>query len=189
MNIITRTLKHFHLVNRHRWYVFTYSIKAGIPFRGLIHDLSKYSPTEFCESVKYFHGDRSPNHYAKVDKGYSNAWLHHKGRNKHHFEYWEDVVKGEKVGCFMPYKYAVESVCDKLAACRAYNGKNFNNDQPLEYWNRVEKNGAVVIHPGIVEFYETVLTKISKDGIDSAIKPKYLKETYNKIKKKYNIKK
>lgn len=183
MNIFVKFCKHFHLVNKHRWYVFLYSIKAGIPFRGLVHDLSKYSPTEFFESVKYFNGSRSPIHYAKIDKGYSDAWLHHKGRNKHHFEYWEDINKDGRYGAFIPYKFIVECICDKLAACRVYNGKNFNKKQPLEYWNEVDKKGSIKIHPGIAEFTELVLIKISIDGINNTLNSKYLKNTYNKVSK------
>ena len=186
MNLLVKTFKHFHLVNKHRWFVFVYSVKAGIPFRGLVHDLSKYSPTEFFESAKYFNGKRSPIYYAKIDKGYSKAWLHHKGRNKHHFEYWEDVNKNGRYAPFMPYKYVVECICDKLAAVRVYKGKNFDIKQPLEYWNNVDKKNAIVKHPGVSEFVEQVLTKISKDGINSTLKSKHLKEMYNKIKKKYD---
>lgn len=185
MNLLINVFKHFHLINKHRWYVFLYSIKAGIPFRGFIHDLSKYSPIEFFESVKYYNGSRSPIHYAKLEKGYSEAWLHHKGRNKHHFEYWEDVNKNGRFGAFIPYKYAVECICDKLSAGRVYNGKKFNLDQPLEYWNRVDKKSVIQIHPGIAEFIETILSEISDHGINDILNSKHLKEVYNKIKKKY----
>ena len=185
MNIITKTLKHFHTVNKHRWYVFKYSIKAGIPFRGLIHDLSKYSPTEFWESVKYFDGHRSPIHFAKLDKGYSKAWLHHKGRNKHHFEYWEDIKLDGRFAAFIPYKYVVECICDKLSASKVYKGKDYTDAYPLEYWNKIDKKIGLIIHPGIIEFMDKVLTKISKEGIDKGLKPKYLKKIYNDTKKKY----
>lgn len=185
MNIFVKVFKHFNLVNKHRYYVFRYSIKAGIPVRGLLHDLSKYSPTEFFESVKYFDGHKSPIIFAKMEKGYSKAWLHHKGRNKHHLEYWEDVFKGEKIAAFIPYKYIVECICDKLAATKAYNGKNFNQKQALEYWEKVDKNNPIKVHPGIVEFIDTVLTEVADNGIDETLKPKYLKKTYKSIENKY----
>lgn len=184
MNIVSKTIKHFHTVNKHRWYVFTYSIKAGIPIRGLLHDLSKYSPTEFFESAKYFNGGRSPIHYAKLDKGYSEAWLHHKGRNKHHLEYWEDIGKDGRYGSYMPYKYVVECICDKLASCKAYN-KDFNTNQPLEYWNKVDKDGPIVIHPATKEFIDIILNDISKNGIDTILTPSNLKKVYNEINIKY----
>ena len=50
--MIKKAIKHFNLITKHRWIVFKLCVKAGIPFRGLLHDLSKYSPTEFIESVK-----------------------------------------------------------------------------------------------------------------------------------------
>ena len=86
MNII----KHFITITKHKWLVLILCIKAGIPWRGIVHDLSKYSPTEFIESVKYYQGDHSPITECKKENGYSKAWLHHKGRNKHHYEYWYD---------------------------------------------------------------------------------------------------
>ena len=88
--MIKNLVLHFNLVNKHRFKVFKLCCKAGIPFRGLLHDLSKYSPTEFFESVKYYEGSYSPITNCKKENGYSKAWLHHKGRNKHHYEYWYD---------------------------------------------------------------------------------------------------
>lgn len=177
-------LKHFHLVNKHRWYVFKVAVKAGIPIRGLLHDLSKYSFVEFFESIKYYDGHKSPIVGAKIDKGYSKAWLHHKGRNKHHLEYWEDVTKNGRYGIFLPYKYMIEALCDKIGAGMAYNRKNFNFNQPYEYWTNIEKNLSIEKHPGTIEFFDTMLERFSKEGFN-VIKPKILKETYNNIYDKY----
>ena len=78
-------LKHFITVTRHRHKVFVHCVKVGIPLQGLLHDLSKYSLTEFVPGAKYYRGNRSPNEAEREDIGYSKAWMHHKGRNKHHF--------------------------------------------------------------------------------------------------------
>ena len=186
MNLFVNFVKHFYLVNKHRWYVFIYSIKAGIPIRGFLHDLSKYSPIEFFESVKYFDGHQSPTYLAQKDKGYSKAWLHHKGRNKHHLEYWEDKTHNSKYcAAFIPYKYLVESLCDRISAGKTYKGKEFNNKQPLKYWNNVERNNEIEKHPGVVEFFDVVLEKMSMDGINETLKPKYLKKIYKEIYNKY----
>ena len=187
MNIIAKTFKHFHTVNKHRWYVFRYSVKAGIPIRGLLHDLSKYSFVEFFESVKYFDGHESPTHLAKIDKGYTKAWLHHKGRNKHHLEYWEDRTTNfsKYSAALIPYKYLVESLCDRIAAGKTYKGKSFNHTQPLKYWNNIERNNKVEKHPGVVEFFDTTLKKMSDEGINETLKPKYLKKVYKDIYDKY----
>lgn len=185
LNLVEKVIKHTILVTKHRWVVFKLAVKAGIPWRGFVHDLSKFSPTEFIESVKYYNGKRSPIHVCRENNGYSNAWLHHKGRNKHHFEYWVDISKTEQIGVFLPYKYIVEAVCDKLSAGIVYNGKDWKKEEPLRYWTEIEKKAPVVKHPGTIEFMDTVLKKVSDEGIDAAINRKYLKSTYNKIKEKY----
>lgn len=189
MNILQKTIKHLKLVSKHKWIVFKLSIKAGIPFRGVMHDLSKFTPVEFFESVKYYDGKKSPLHVAREDIGYSKAWLHHKSRNKHHFEYWEDISKKERIGVYPPYKYLVEAVCDKLSAGIVYEGESWTKEQPYKYWIDKEKPTPIARHPGTIEFIETVFKKIAEDGIDETINPKYLKNLYEEISKKYNIKK
>lgn len=187
MNYLTKVLKHTMLVSKHRWYVFKLSIKAGIPWRGFTHDLSKFSFTEFWESVKYYNGSRSPISVSREQNGYSKAWLHHMHHNKHHFEYWEDISKTERIGVFMPYKYIVEAVCDKIAAGLVYSGKKWTQKEPYDYWINIEKKEPVTRHPGSVEFMDKVLKKIYDEGLDSAINKKYLKNTYIEILKKYKV--
>lgn len=152
-------------------------MKSGIPFRGLIHDLSKYSPTEFIESVKYFSGDKSPISNCKKENGYSKAWLHHKGRNKHHHEYWYDYATPEKT-VIMPYKYTVEMICDTLAAGMTYQGKKWTNDYQLRYY--LEDRKRKHIHPKIDSILLEVYEEISKKGIDEVLCKKKLKIIYEK---------
>ena len=172
---IENFFKHLHTVNKHRLYVFKLSIKAGIPVRGLLHDLSKYSPTEFWEGVKYYNGKRSPISVCKQENGYSEAWLHHKGRNKHHFEYWIDLTTENKTP-MIPYKYAVEMVCDTLAASLVYNGKEWKRDTPLNYFNK--RKDKEYINLGIQKFLLTVYEQIANDGIDKVVTSHNLKKIY-----------
>ena len=108
--------------------------KCGLYKQGLLHDLSKYSPTELKTGAKYWVGTRSPNSIERETIGYSTAWLHHKGRNKHHPEYWYDPMSRNPMPV-IPYKYIVEMICDNLAAGIVYNGKRWRNDTQLKYWN------------------------------------------------------
>ena len=126
--------KHWNKIRTHRKWVRHYCWGMGLYWQGLTHDLSKYSPTEFMESVRFYQGTSSPIDAAKRAKGYSDAWFHHKGRNKHHYEYWMDNfdLGGENI--VMPYKYFAEMVCDYLAAGRAYMGKNFSYTAEYEWW-------------------------------------------------------
>lgn len=175
---IKNIIGHFKTVTKHKWEVFKLSCKAGIPIRGLLHDLSKYSYTEFSESVKYYQGGkRSPIPVAREEKGYSEAWLHHKGRNKHHFEYWYDTDTKEPP--VMPFKYSVEMICDKLAAGITYQGKNWKKEFELEYWSTKEKD-RIVVNEKMREFTTEVFTEVSKNGIDKTINKKNLKRIYDK---------
>ena len=168
---------HFNTINKHRWIVFKLSVRAGIPLRGLLHDLSKYSPTEFIESAKYYQGGkRSPIPAVRDDKGYSIAWLHHKGRNKHHFEYWYDAKQIETP--VIPRKYAFEAICDMLAAGIVYAGKDWTKEFELEYWNRAKDE--VQTNEKMKNFCREVFEQISKDGINKVITRKNLNELYNK---------
>ena len=168
---------HLKLITYHRWLVFKLCCKVGEPWRGFTHDLSKYSPTEFFESVKYYTGTHSPISEAKKDKGYSTAWLHHKGRNKHHSEYWLDDGAPDKTPV-MPYKYAVEMVCDKLAAGMAYMKKDFTNEYELEYWTKEREK--VRINKKTEDFVTSVLTEVAENGINKTLTRTNMKDLYKK---------
>ena len=176
-NIITRTIKHFNLITRHRWIVFKLCCKAGIPLQGLVHDLSKFSPVEFWQSVEFYNGNMSPLLLAKRKYGYSKAWLHHKGRNKHHPEYWYDP-RSRNPMVLVPYKYTVEMICDNLAAGIIYNGKRWTKDTQLKYWNQRKENVPLNEKNKLV--LTDIFTQISINGIDAVITKKNLKKSYNK---------
>ncbi len=131
-------IKHFRVITKHRHRVIIHCAKAGIFWQGLFHDLSKYSPTEFIPGARYVTGTRSPNESERELFGYSKAWLHHKGRNRHHFEYWTDYNPKTKVmePVNMPDRYIIEMFCDRVAASKIYQGKNYTDKHPLEYFMR-----------------------------------------------------
>lgn len=173
---------HLHTVNLHRFKVFILCCKAGIPRQGFVHDLSKYSPVEFFEGVKYYtKGKYSPIINAKKDKGYSRAWLHHKGRNKHHHEYWFDYAAPLKAPV-IPYKYAVEMICDMIAASKTYQGKKYTNISAYYYWNKTRD--AAMVNRKIQGFITEVLEYLGANGEKETINPKYLKSVYEKHTKK-----
>lgn len=168
---------HLSLVLRHKWRVFINCCKCGIPFRGIVHDLSKFTPVEFFESVKYFQGNRSPIGACRRATGKSLAWLHHKGRNKHHMEYWLDGECAEHP--LMPYKYAVECMCDKLAATRTYAGKNYSRDLPLMHWRKY--GSKVGCNPRTMKFAEQVFLDVEAHGEKYVVNKRYMKKTFADI--------
>lgn len=168
---------HLNTVNKHRFLVFKYCVKAGIPFRGLVHDLSKYSLLEFLEGVKYYNGNFSPISTCKKVNGYSKAWLHHKGRNKHHFEYWYDFNSPLKTPV-IPYKYVVELICDNIAASKTYLKDKWNLNSQLNYF--LNRKDLKYINPKIKDMLINVYSDMIDIGIDGVLNKKYLKYMYKK---------
>lgn len=155
---------HLRTINRHRHKVIAHCAKAGILWQGLRHDLSKYSPTEFLPGVKYFQGTRSPNEAERELNGYSLAWMHHKGRNRHHYEYWTDMNRETK--CYepvpMPRRYFVEMVIDRRAACMTYQGKAYRDDSALQYFERSREKD--LMHPETSRQLRFILGMLAEKG-------------------------
>ena len=127
---------HFETITRHKLLVMKYCFACGLYEQGLAHDLSKYSPTEFIPGCIYYQGDHSPNEAEREARGYTSAWLHHKGRNKHHLEYWIDysTTKAGLTGMKIPLRYVCEMVCDRVAASQIYLGSKYTDASPWEYY-------------------------------------------------------
>lgn len=166
---MNKLIGHFRTITKHRHAVIRNCRRAGILWQGLRHDLSKYSPTEFIPGVKYYVGTRSPNELERMDKGYSAAWLHHKGRNRHHFEYWSDYNPVERrVGPVkMPLRYVIEMVCDRMAASKIYLGDKYTDASALEYF--VHGKSHRVIHPETSDLCERLLTMLADEGEEKTL--------------------
>ena len=149
--------------------------RVGLYWQGLTHDLSKYSPTEFFRGVHYFQGTRSPNTAEREEKGYSEAWMHHKGRNKHHYEYWTDLNRETRryESVPMPRKYLVEMVMDRRAACIVYQGKDYQPGSALTYLEKsIERN---LMHPETQRQLIYILTMLRDEGEEKTFR--YLKNS------------
>ena len=182
--MLIKCIKHINLVMHHKWLVFKLCCKVGLPWRGFMHDWSKFSPTEFWESVKYFDGHKSPITVCKKDKGYSEAWLHHKGRNKHHYEYWIDysVDPGEGIiGLKMPLQYVVEMFMDRIAASKTYQGDAYRDNHPLEYYEKGAGRLGKMIHPDTAGLLHELLKMLAEEGEEKTFR--YIKRVLLKQKK------
>lgn len=170
--------KHFKTITYHRFLVMQGCFKIGLYWQGLLHDLSKYSPEEFWIGAKYYQGNRSPNNAERETIGYSSAWLHHKGRNKHHYEYWIDYSSKSAAGGFipvaMPDKYIAEMLIDRIAACKVYNGDDYTDKSPLEYYHMGKEPAP--LHEYTRTHLERLLNMLAVKGE---------KETYIFIKKEF----
>lgn len=180
---------HWGTIRAHRKWVRKYCTLAGIRWRGIKHDLSKYSPTEFIESARYWTGSSSPINECKKDNGWSRAWLHHKGRNSHHYEYWMDNFDKGGEPILMPQDDFTEQVCDFLGAARVYNGDNFTFANEYLWW--LAKRDKCKMHPAnkamltrIFNFFKEIeneakSTETADATVNALIKKGYIREVYN----------
>lgn len=180
--LLQNAVKHFQTVQRHRHRVFLHCKKAGIPWQGLFHDLSKFSPEEFIPGVLYYQGVRSPNERERECKRFSKAWMHHKGRNKHHFEYWTDYspVTRSLEAVEMPFLYVVEMFCDRVAASKVYRKDAYRDEDPLNYFLSGRKNRF--IHPKTSGELEGMLRMLAEQGEDATFA--YIRKRVRKYRKR-----
>ncbi len=172
---------HLSTILHHKKQVRGLCFRAGLYKQGIMHDWSKYNPVEFFVGVKYYQGGkRSPNFGEKEDYGYSSAWLHHKGRNKHHFEYWIDYsIKPQDglQGMPMPERYIIEMFCDRVAASKNYNRDSYNDSFPLAYYTKNKDH--YVLHPHTRKLIEKLLNMLAEKGEE---------ETFNYIRREIDWK-
>ncbi len=156
--------QHLKTITRHRHLVMLGCFRVGLIRQGLAHDLSKYSPTELSIGARFFQGNRSPNAAEREEKGYSEAWMHHKGRNRHHYEYWTDMsrVTRNYESVPMPRKYLVEMVMDRRAACMVYQGKAYTDGSALEYFDGSREK--MLMHPQTRQELSYILTMLRDRG-------------------------
>ena len=162
--LIKNIFGHLKTVLTHKYWVFYYSCKLGIPWRGFVHDLSKFSPIEFWEGVKYYQdGKDSPINACKAVKGYSLAWQHHRGRNPHHYEYWIHKVDEGGVAINMPVQYKLEMFADYLAAGKVYMGNKFSYESEYDWLkNKLEKNPKM--HANVRCFLDVAMRMLCIDS-------------------------
>lgn len=181
-----RALGHLKTVLTHKYFVGKYCFMCGLYWQGIIHDLSKFSPTEFIESCRYYTGGHSPIDNCKAVNGYSYCWFHHRGRNYHHWEMWVDNFEKGITTHKMPFKYALEMMCDFIAAGRAYNKKNFTMDNEYEWW--LKKRQVVLMNKYTMAFIDVMFVAMKRNGIESIFRNRvyinWLKELYEQYPEK-----
>jgi len=167
MNGWQRFWGHLGTITRHRHRVIAHCAKAGILWQGLFHDLSKYTLAEFLPGVRYFDGTHSPTEDERRTQGYSHAWMQHKGRNRHHWEYWTDYSMEAKayIAMPMPRRYLAEMLCDRIAASKIYKGAAYHDGCPLEYLMSGKLRDHM--HPQTRALLERFLTQLRDEGEES----------------------
>lgn len=184
-----KAMEHLKTITHHRYLVRQHCFRVGLYWQGLTHDLSKFSPTEFLVGAKYFQGDRSPNNAEREDKGYSSSWLHHKGRNKHHFEYWIDYSRGQERllgGMKMPVRFVAEMFMDRIAACKTYQKDKYTDASPWKY-HLQSRLVHEIMHKDSLRLLDHFLKMLAECGEDVtfAYVKKYLKHERKRARKQF----
>ncbi len=172
--------QHFKTITHHKYLVAKGCFCVGLYWQGITHDLSKYSPAEFLVGIRYYQGTRSPNAAERDEKGYSSAWLHHKGRNKHHWEYWVDFLRDGIRPVPMPDRYIAEMIMDRIAASKVYKGDRYTDEEPLRYFLAADCNRE--LHPYTKENLSHMLHMLAEKGEDETMR--YIREEFLKKGKK-----
>ena len=168
MTKISNFFGHLSTVNRHRAIVCRLCFKLGLYKQGLTHDLSKYSPVEFGPGVKYFQGNRSPIDAERKEKGYSLGWLHHKGVNRHHRQFWVIMKDRKMYSLEMPVNYVKEMCCDRIAACMVYQKDKYHPSSALEFLEQSEEKD--LMNPNTYLLLKQYLTIVAENDLDTAMK-------------------
>lgn len=155
---------HLHTINVHKVLVMRLCFRCGLYRQGILHDLSKYSPLELKTGFRYYQGNRSPIDAQKEQEGYSFSWLHHKGRNSHHWEYWLDNGPQGVHPVKMERRYVAEMFCDRVAASMVYQKDKYTDRSALEYY-RAGKD-RIMIHPETARDLEYLLEYLADNGLD-----------------------
>jgi len=126
-------LRYLRYLIRHKWFVFLECVRVGLWWRGLIHDWSKFLPSEFLPYANHFGngiqaGRDKTGYYKPTDTGdpaFDFAWFLHQKRNCHHWQWWvfPEDESGVKV-LPMSEKSRLEMLCDWRGAGRAQGTPN-----------------------------------------------------------------
>ena len=149
-------------VLRHKYFVFLECVRLGIPFLGILHDWSKFSPSEWFPYVhSFFNPDGSSRDHrddsgrldpSSISREFDFAWLHHIHSNPHHWNHWSLVrEQDENKVLRMPDKYAREMLADWRGAGMAKWGE----DNTLVWYARNE--AGIKLHPGARAWIEKEL--------------------------------
>lgn len=131
---------------RHKWFVFLEYRRAGMPWRGIVHDWDKLLPGTFLAYTRHFYTDgyiRGRPHVPGADPAFDQAWLSHQKRSKHHWEYWVLILtQGQTVALPIPPRHRIAMLCDWRGAGRGYD----NGNPDTRAWYK-ENRDEIELHP------------------------------------------
>lgn len=154
-------LRYLRYVLAHKWWVLVAGMRTKAPmWRLLIHDWSKFLPSEFGPYAVYFYGgDDGPMRSPQSADRFEVAWLKHVHRNDHHWQHWVTTrPDGTASAAVMPRAAVLEMLADWLGAGRAQTGKWDATEWYLRNRNQMR------LHPFTRVIVESVLLRLEESG-------------------------
>lgn len=167
---VKKAVGHMKTILHHKKLVAEGCFQVGLYRQGVLHDMSKFQPEELLNGFRFYQGGlQSPNNGERVVKGHSDAWIHHKGRNRHHYEYWTDYnIEAAKRGDYpiqpvqMPRRYVAEMLMDRIAASKTYMKDKYSDVEPLRYFQKGK--AGHLMHPVTADELEFMLRLLARKG-------------------------
>jgi hypothetical protein len=168
-NTKNKHLRYLAYMLLHKWFVFLECKKQGIIWRGIVHDLSKFRPSEWIPYCNYFYGNLPSrkdftitewweyNGLTKeeVKPMYDKAWLYHQHRNPHHWQYWllmkDNPDQQKPIPLPMPDVFMKEMLADWRGAGKAIHDYDDTKDFYLK--NRE----WMILHENVKDYIEMEL--------------------------------
>ena len=165
---------YFCYVFRHKVAVFKECWKLGLFWRGITHDLSKFSPAEFGAYARHFYdekGAKKPFDHQQ-DTSFDYALNDHLRRESHHWQHWillhdDGVTKALPI----PEKDRLEMLADWLS---------FGGYGRLKEWYQRNK-GKMILHPETRAWIEVQL------GLEEEGSGRYQRPVKNRYKRTFRI--
>jgi len=151
-------IKYFLTITKHKYYVGVECLRRGLYFQAILHDMSKFSLSEFIISSRYWGGNSRQREESESE--YKFAWLHHIHQNKHHWEHWVITEDGKPKALKMPQKYVLEMLCDWIGAGKAYKNEEWTPREPLDFYRNGEGE-KMVLHQDTRRHFEFLLKELA----------------------------
>lgn len=130
--------KYFIYLLRHKWFVFVGCVSFGLIWRGITHDLDKFSPRSFFAYARYYPinddiGYLKLHNIKNLDL--EAAWFKHTRKSDHHWQHWTIHTEDYKELFTMSPNSIKEMICNWISIERIKGNSNVR-----KWWNENKIN-------------------------------------------------
>ena len=177
--IISNIVDHIIDILMKKTYVLIYCFRIGLYWRGIKHDISRFSLIEFIYSIENYDPVEYPLDMRRRNS-ISQAYIHYISKNDYTIEHW--ICNDEP--CKMPFASASECIVHLIASERILAHFSFSYINVFKRYVTMIDNG-LKIHPHTKKFIYYILADLANDedykwSIKNILTNKYFKKIYRK---------